>query len=87
MKGNKTYRHKQNPEEKRFHDEFIMQHGDSDMSAIVLEPNDRGTAPSRYLTPEEESIVISAMQWLGSPLGQSFLRDMGYEKKPEKLKV
>ena len=87
MKGNKTYRHKQNPEEKRFHDEFIMQHGDRDMSAIVLEPNDRGTAPSRYLTPEAESIVISAMQWLGSPLGQSFLRDMGYEKKPEKLKV
>ena len=83
MEGNKTYRHKQNPEEKRFHDEFIMQHGDRDMSAIVLEPNETGIAPSRYLTSEEEKIVISAMQWLGSPLGQSFLRDMGYEKQPE----
>lgn len=84
MKGNKTYRHKQNPEEKLFHDTFISQHGDRDMSAIVLEPNKSGTAPSRYLTPEEEKIVISAMQWLGSPLGQCFLRDMGYEKKPKR---
>jgi hypothetical protein len=83
MEGNKVYRHEQNPEEKRFHDEFIRQHGDRDMSAIVLEPNKTGTAASRYLTPEEEGIVISGMQWLGSPLGQCFLRDMGYEKQPE----
>lgn len=86
MEGNKVYRHKQNPEEKRFHDEFIREHGDRDMSAIVLEQNKTGTAPSRYLTPEEEKIVISAMQWLGSPVGQCFLRDMGYEKIPEEPK-
>ena len=86
MKGNKTYRHEQNPEEKRFHDEFIKQHGDHNMSAIVLEPKNGGMSPSRHLTPEEENIVVSGMQWLGSPLGQSFLRDMGYEKPPEEPK-
>ena len=83
MKGNKTYRHKQNPEEKGFHNSFICQHGDRDMSAIVFEPNKSGTAPSEYLTPREESIVISTIQWLGSPVGQNFLRSMGYEKKSE----
>jgi len=84
MKGNKTYRHKQNPEEKWFHDSFVSQHGDRDMAAIVFEPNDRGTAPSEYLTPREESIVISTIQWLGSPVGQNFLREMGYEKSTNK---
>lgn len=81
MKGNKTYRHEQNPEEKLFHDSFIAQHGDRDMAAIVFEPNESGTAPSEYLTPREETIVVSTIQWLGSPVGQNFLRTMGYEKK------
>jgi len=84
MEGNKTYRHKDNPEEKRFHDNFIKDicH-DNMMSAIVFEPKDGGLSPSRYLTEDEEKIVISTIQWLGSPVGQSFLREMGYVKKPE----
>jgi hypothetical protein len=87
MEGNKVYRHDQNPEEKRFHDNFIEDicH-DNMMSAIVFEPKDGGLAPSEYLTEREEKIVISAIQWLGSPVGQSFLREMGYEKKPEEPK-
>ena len=84
MEGNKTYRHENNPEEKLFHDSFICQHGDRDIAGIVFKPNKSGTAPSEYLTPREEKIVISAIQWLGSPIGKNFLRSMGYEKKPEK---
>ncbi len=82
MKGNKVYRHKDNPEEKRFHDEAVKM-GRDDLSAMVLEPKNGGMSPSRYLTEDEEKIVISAIQWLGSPVGQCFLRDMGYEKQPE----
>jgi len=86
MEGNKVYRHEQNPEEKRFHDEFIRIHGhDNTLSAIVFAPAEGGLRPSEYLTEREEKILLSAMQWLGSPLGQSFLREMGYEKKPEKF--
>jgi hypothetical protein len=88
MEGFKTYRHEQNPEEKRFHDNFIADICHDDMqSAIIFEPKDGGLAPSELLTPRENKIVISAMQWLGSPVGQSFLREMGYEKQPETPKV
>ena len=84
LQGNKVYRHEQNPEEKRFHDECIKQHCHDDMmSAIVFEPNERGTTPSEYLDEKGTRILITAMQWLGSPVGQSFLREMGYEKAPE----
>ena len=55
MRGNKTYRHDSNPEEKLFHDEFIKQHGNKDMSMIVFPPKDNGLEPSIHLTETEES--------------------------------
>jgi len=76
----KTYRHADNPEEKRFHDaalDMVTRH----WSAVTIPLNDRGTEPSRYLTEDEEQLVINTLQWLGSPVGQSWLRDMGYESK------
>jgi hypothetical protein len=79
MQGNKTYRHADNPLEKQFHDAAVDM-GVSMLSNIVLPLNDRGTGPKRYLTPEEETIVINTLQWLGSPVGQSFLRENGFEK-------
>lgn len=79
MKGNKTYRHAENPEEKRFHDEAVNM-GTSQLSAMTLPMNDTGIAPKGYLNKEEEIIVINTLQWLGSPVGQRFLRGMGYEK-------
>ena len=66
MKGLKVYRHKSNPKEKEFHDKFIEQHGDNDMSMIVFPSN--GLSPSEYLSRREESIVITTIQWLGSPV-------------------
>lgn len=81
----KTYRHLDNPEEKRFHD-AAKQIGTPMLSAITLRLNDRGTAPSRYLTEDEEQLVINTLQWLGSPVGQSWLRELGYEKKLEPQK-
>ena len=82
MEGNKVYRHNQNPEEKRLHDDFIEEHCHDDMmSLIVFEPKDGGMSPSEYLTEREEKIVISTIQWLGSPVGQNWLNRMGYSKE------
>ena len=77
---NKIYRHRDNPEEKRFFD-AALEMGSRHWAAVVLPLNDHGTAPSRSLTEDEEQIVINTIQWLGSPVGQTFLRDMGYEKE------
>jgi len=78
MEGFKTYRHESNPKEKELHDKFIEQHGNGDMSMIIFPPKNGGLSPTEYLTEREEKIVISTIQWLGSPVGQNFLRDCGF---------
>jgi dipeptidyl aminopeptidase/acylaminoacyl peptidase len=77
MKGLKTYRHKDNPKEKELHDNFIKEHG-KNMSLITYPLNDHGVSPSKHLTEHEEQLVITTIQWLGSPVGQSFLERCGF---------
>ena len=78
MKGYKTYRHKSNPKEKEIHDKFVEQYRYRDISMIVFPPQENGMLPSEYLTQREEKIVISVIQWFGSPVGQQFLKDCGF---------
>ncbi len=35
--------------------------------------NNSGTGAKRYLTDEEKRIVLTVIQWLGTPVGQAFL--------------
>ena len=77
MKGNKTYRHSRNELEKKIHDSFIKSHI-NDIDMICIESDD-GITPNRYLTDNEKSIVISSIQWLGSPVGQMFLEENGFK--------
>jgi hypothetical protein len=79
MRGFKTYRHGSNPKEKELHDKFIDKRGNRDISMIVFPPTSRGMAPSEYLTEREENIVITTIQWLGSPVGQNFLNECGFK--------
>jgi|TARA_B110000908_G_scaffold1583_1_gene2034 hypothetical protein len=81
MKGNKTYRHSNNPLEKKLHDSFIKQHvNDIEMICVA---SDDGMKPNRYLTDDEKRIVISTVQWMGSPVGQNFLEENGFQLKDE----
>lgn len=84
LEGFKTYRHSTNPKEKEFHDKFIEHnsHNHDDMDFLVFGMGDgNGSFPANRLTDHEKQIVISTIQWLGSPVGQGFLRDCGFEKK------
>ena len=83
LNNDETYRHADNPEEKHFHD-AALDMGTRYWSAVTLPLNHRGTEPSRYLNQDEEQLVINTLQWLGSPVGQSWLREMGYEKQEPK---
>jgi hypothetical protein len=92
MKSNKEYRFTDNPKEKEFHDRFIeMFTADASakktLSAIVYGWNNRfQNVPDKYLTEDEENICLNIIQWLGSPVGQSFLNNCGFIPSPKLVK-
>lgn len=79
-KGLHTHRFKDNPEEKRFADAWLDQnkHGNNLAHLLDQRPVHQGHPP----TPSDRDYVVAAtvIQWLGSPVGQIFLRDLGYER-------
>ena len=82
VRGLHTHRFKQNPEERRFAEAWAKHCGDGKTLAYLLTVGDQRfpTAP----TGREEQVAATVIQWLGSPVGQGFLRDMGYEKKGQR---
>ena len=82
LEGFKKYRHKDNPKEKELHDKFVERFDVESMSQIVLRVNGAGH-PDRLLTEYEQRLMITTIQWLGSPVGQGFLRDCGFELKKD----
>lgn len=86
MQSHKKYRFENNPKEKEFHDKFIemLDHGmgSRNLSAMIFGwSDDTQHSPKEYLTEREEEICLNLIQWLGSPVGQGFLRDCGFEEK------
>tara|TARA_R110000851_G_scaffold47424_2_gene115165 strand:- start:15686 stop:15946 length:261 start_codon:yes stop_codon:yes gene_type:complete len=86
MKGYKNYRHSQNPKEKEFHDKFLKEHNSQyeDMDLIVFGHGSQSFSPNDYLTDREKKIILSTIQWLGSPVGQGFLNECGFIVKDDK---
>lgn len=80
-KGLHTHRFKDNPEEKRFADAWLEQNKHGDNLAHLLD--ERPTRGGRPPTPGDRDYVVAAtvIQWLGSPVGQHFLKDLGYSKE------
>jgi len=82
MKSFKKHRFENNPQEKVFVDEFIKQHSSSvDPDLIVFGHKNNSMSPKDYLSDREKDIVLSVIQWLGSPVGQGFLDSCGFIKK------
>ena len=81
--GFKTYRHTQNPKEEEFHDKFIewyLSPGSGNVDLLVFPPaDDHQTYAVDTLTDREIRIVITMIQWMGTPLGQSLMRECGFE--------
>ena len=82
MRGNKTYRHDSNPEEKLFHDKFVelCKINPDHVHRMCFSQSEDDRTVIYRLSDREEDIVVSAIQWLGSHVGQSFLRELGYTK-------
>lgn len=76
----KMYRLVNNPKEKEFVEKFTQQHtNDNGIDAIVFGTVD-GLKQETFLTESEKRIVMSTIQWLGSPVGQGFLNECGFKK-------
>ena len=70
MEGYKTYRHHSNPLEKTIHDEFVKQFDIPDVESIVFTPESNDGLSAR-----EMKLIITAIQWTGSPVGNKFMLD------------
>lgn len=83
FKGNRL---SQNPMELK-HLEVFNQKVDSKYSPNQLDYlvfGSNGSSPKDFLNEREKQIVYSTIQWLGSHVGECYLRDCGYELKKEK---
>lgn len=82
MEGYKTYRHKSNPKEKELHDKFIQTYRYLDMERIIF-PEEGRSSPDHILSERDMKIMITTVQWLGSSVGQGFLKKNGFELKKD----
>lgn len=79
-KSLKTYRHADNPEEKNFHDQFKEQFSIKDIDRILFDTHPNGE-PKEFADTADRVKLLNMVQWLGSPVGLSFLESCGYVKK------
>jgi len=86
MSSTKEYRFKYNPREKVFYDEWVASHesrrGKSHTTLeylLAVDPN----KPMGECTDRDDDVAALVIQWLGSPVGVSFLRDCGFVPKEE----
>jgi hypothetical protein len=75
--GLHTYRFKDNPEEERFANAWAKE----DVLPWLLHV---GSQSGRPVDPSDRDELIAAtvIQWLGSPVGQNFLEQLGYKRTP-----
>lgn len=83
MNGFNEHRHKTNPKEKEIHDKFKNEfvkprHSANTIDRLVFGHSHNSITPNDFLSDREKQIVLSAMQWLGSPVGQGFLKSCGF---------
>jgi len=91
--GHQTYRFKENPEEQRFANAWRDENerGSSDIALLDLLLGDGGSPVLKVADARDCMVAATVIQWLGSPVGQSFLADLGYgkiedtKKKDEKI--
>jgi hypothetical protein len=78
-----------NPEEKRFADAWSALNEErigrpASILAWLLHEGDQPGYGAKDPTDREHTVAATVVQWLGSHVGQCFLRDLGYEKQEKK---
>ena len=78
-RGLQQYRYKDNPEEKRISDAWVTKNEYGNVLAYLLHIGDQHGKPP---DPSNRDVEVAAtvIQWLGSPMGQHWLMELGYAK-------
>lgn len=79
--GVQSHRLKNNPDEKAFAEawaEFYPPH----LGWLLTTGSQIGRAPQT--SERDEVVAATVIQWLGSPVGKNFLRELGFVKKEER---
>lgn len=79
MEGYNIHRHESNPKERELHNKFVNDFVEQKSIDRLVFGHDNNHFPNDNLSDRE----ISTIQWLGSPVGQGFLRDCGFKLKEE----
>lgn len=74
MAGINTHRLASNPMEQRFADQWAETNKNNEILKYMLDRT-HGNRGDYVPTPIEEETAATVIQWLGSPVGQWFLRD------------
>lgn len=72
--GLHRYRFRANPEEKRFADAWELRGAPNLEYLLSTDPNNH----RQPVSDEAVTVAATVIQWLGSPVGQAFLSDLGY---------
>jgi hypothetical protein len=78
-RGMHAHRLNREPEERRFANAWREQQRGNTLDYLLDEAN-RGVATA---SERDDTVAATVIQWLGSPVGQHFLSDLGYVKCDE----
>ncbi len=77
-KGLSRYRLASNPEERRFADAWQTLNDQGHTLDYLLDPHKGERGRPNEAEEPDRVLAATVVQWLGSPVGQGFLRDLGY---------
>ena len=78
--GRHTHRFRDNPEERRFAEAWNESNERGDTLAWLLDRRPVQTGRPAPASDTEMTAAATVIQWLGSHVGECFLRDLGYER-------
>ena len=82
-KGLRAQRLPHNPEERRFSEAWALENGRGQLLDYLLDTRTDHTAFPPPSSTRDHQVAATVIQWLGSPVGQSFLETLGYTRTPQ----
>ena len=74
----KSYRFNTNPTEKKFYRAWVGENERGLVLEYLMSTDEFGRR--QPVSDRDHVVAATVIQWLGSPVGQSFLTDLGYKR-------